>query len=211
MANEFNFGNVSSSVRAPYAAEESALQGLNEPTATAVAAGAELADQTANTFAIADEAEYYRVLEYASNNLFGIEVTGGAAVVAQGNEPCVLLAREKFGQGSDFVARRTLGLDLTDDDTGLVTDGLINANSSGEIHNLLQARVPGYQYFDWGNKTVPADVKESFGYLKGYQKLSIIEKCPAQTDVTGSVWTCTNQTAADQIVAEYIGRLKKVK
>lgn len=211
MANEFNFASVPGSARAPYAAEEAALQALNETTATALAAAADLADQVSNTFAVANEAEYLRLLSAAADTLFTIVVSGGAVMLAMRDEPGVSLAISLFANGSDFVARKQIGIDNTDDDASLAVDGEIVCNTSGELHNTLAARDAEYQYFDWGNKTVAADLKAAFGLLSKYQKLAIIELCPSQTDTTGSVWTCTSQTAADEISAQFVRLLKKKK
>lgn len=211
MANEFNFGNVSSTTRAGFEDEEAALQGLNESTALSVAVAADMADQTINPLAV-EEDEYIPLMNAAAEILFKLVVQGaGAAVTAISEEPAVAHAMTKFGEGSDFPVRKAIGIAKTDDDASLAVDGIIAVNTSGEINDCLQERDPNYQYFDWGNKVVPADLKESFGWLKKYQKQAIIDNCPAQTDTTGSVWTCTNQTAADQIIAEYTRLLKKVK
>ena len=211
MANEFNFGNVSGATRTGFEQEEAALQALNEATALSVAVAADMADQTVNPLAPTDD-EYVPLMNAAAEILFKLVVQGaGAVVIAISEEPAVASAMSKFGEGSDFPARKDIGIARTDDDASLAVDGVIAVNTSGEINDCLQDRDPNYQYFDWGIKVVPADLKESFGWLKKYQKQAIIDNCPAQTDTTGSVWTCTDQTAADQIIEEYTRLLKKVK
>lgn len=211
MANEFNFGNVSGATRAGFEDEEAALQALNEATALSVAVAADMADQAVNPLAVQED-EYIRVMNAAAEILFKLALQGaGVTVTAISEEPAVAHAMLKFGEGSDFPARKAIGIAKTDDDSSLAVDGVIAVNTSGEINDCLQERDPNYQYFDWGSKVVPADLKESFGWLKKYQKKAIIDNCPAQTDTTGSVWTCTDQTAADQIIAEYTRLLKKVK
>ena len=211
MANEFNFGNVSGATRAGFAVEETDLQALNEATALSVAVAADMADQTVNPLSVTED-EYVPLMNAAAEILFKLAVqSAGATVIAISEEPAVASAMSQFGEGSDFPARKAIGIANTDDDASLAVDGVIAVNTSGEINDCLQDRDPNYQYFDWGNNVVPADLKESFGWLKKYQKQAIIDNCPAQTDTTGSVWTCTNQTAADQIIEEYTRLLKKVK
>lgn len=209
MANEFNFGNVSGATRAGYTAEEAALQGLNETPAIALAVAAGMADTTPNPLAVA-EAEYLNLMNAAGDTLFTLKPEGGVAL-AMGAEAAVDDAIKLFANGSDFVSRKQIGIDNTDDDASLALDGEIVCNTSVELAGCLQARDANFVYFDWGVFVVPADVKESFAFLKAYQKKAIIDQCPAQTDTTGSVWTCTSQDAADQIVSAYIRRLKKSK